>query len=117
MAGRRRSGWFRLRSGRPFYGTIPDGAEEIPAPAVAVPERPAESAPKQAWVDHARQVGVDPDGLTKADLIAAVTSTGEELVDAGDRGGDIGSVALGDEQVAEQEQVPDRPRSRRRHKD
>lgn len=120
---RRRSGWFKLRSGRLFYGQIPAGVEEAPAPdapadapAVQVeqgPERPADSAAKQAWVDYARQVDVDPDGLTKAEIVAAVDALGDQVVETGDSSGEVGSVALGDEQVADPPQVAKRHRRHR----
>lgn len=53
----------------PIATAAPDAEAE---PAASVADRPAASAPKAEWVTYAETVGVDPAGLTKADLIELV---------------------------------------------
>jgi hypothetical protein len=57
----RRSGWYRLpRSGTPFHGPIPDGAEEIPDPTTGEEN------------EAASVVGV-PDGDDELEVVLAGT--------------------------------------------
>ena len=90
-------GWMRLPgSGQPYYGTLRPGVEEIDAPEVAsvVVDQPAKNARKDVWVKHASALGVDVEGLTRAEIISAV----EELVEAGEDeaavGGEVAGVDL-----------------------
>lgn len=51
----------------------PDEASEERDEEVALPEdAPGESASRRVWADYAETFGVDPEGLTKAQLIEAV---------------------------------------------
>lgn len=47
--------------------------DATPAEKAGGDQRPAESAPKAEWVDYAENRGVDTDGMTKADIIDAVS--------------------------------------------
>lgn len=47
-------------------------AEAEPEPAVGAPKRPRKAAALDAWRAYATAKGVDPKGMTKAELIAAV---------------------------------------------
>lgn len=49
--------------------TEDSGADD--APAVAAVKRPARTAPLDTWRAYAREQGIDPKGLTKAEIIAA----------------------------------------------
>ncbi|KGF15162.1 hypothetical protein [Corynebacterium freneyi] len=48
----------------------PEPAPEAPAEA---PERPRKTAPVATWRAYAEDLGIDPKGLTKAEIIAATT--------------------------------------------
>lgn len=47
-------------------------APTVDAPAESVADRPAASASKAEWVAYAETLGVDTDGLTKAEIVEAV---------------------------------------------
>ncbi|WP_049171420.1 hypothetical protein [Corynebacterium sp. 239_CJEI] len=47
-------------------------AEAVPEPAGGAPQRPRKAAALDAWRAYATAKGVDPKGMTKAELIAAV---------------------------------------------
>ncbi|WP_206489224.1 hypothetical protein [Rhodococcus sp. KRD162] len=46
---------------------------DLAAPAVVTAERPRNVAPESVWQDYARERGLDPDGMTKDEIIAAFT--------------------------------------------
>ena len=103
MAGRA-VGWYRLpRSGQLYHGTIPLGVETVDAPGLepdVESEGPAKSAKVAVWREFAQALGVDVDGLTKAEIIEAV----EQLVDAGEDGSAVGGEVAGVELGADTEQ-------------
>lgn len=72
---------------------------ESPAPSAIV--RPADSAPKAAWVDYATALGVDSSG-TKAAIVARC---GDELVESAQSVGEVDPVSLVDEGVAQVEEL------------
>lgn len=47
-------------------------ADAVPEPAGGAPQRPRKAAALDAWRAYATAKGVDPKGMTKAELIAAV---------------------------------------------
>lgn len=106
-------GWYRLpKSGHPYFGPLdrmPAGAERIDAPTTGelssdvVLEKPAKGATKPDWVAYAIQEGIDVDGLSKPKIIAALEAH-EQLVDAGENEGTVGSEVSGDELVTDPEQ-------------
>lgn len=55
--------------------TAPDST---PAPTPTVSKRPKNVAPEHVWQDHARQRGIDPDGMTKDEIIAYFTDKENE---------------------------------------
>lgn len=88
-------GWKRLPSGLAYFGTIRDGDTVLDGPpAPAGPsggvELPAKNAKKDVWVHAALNLGLEPGGLTKDEVIALV----EEHVQASEDGGPVvGEVA------------------------
>lgn len=47
--------------------------QQAPAPAKEAPARPARTAPVDTWRAYAEAQGINPKGLSKAELIAATT--------------------------------------------
>jgi hypothetical protein len=101
-------GWYRLpRSGTPYYGPIPDGAEQIDAPTAAEldragdgPDLPAKNARKDDWVHAALNLGLEPGGLKRAEVIDLV----EKHVQAGKHGPAVGGEVAGVDLGADSEQ-------------
>ncbi len=85
--------WYRLpKSGQPFHGPVPPGAEVIDAPTQPSPEsdveildKPGQGDTKSDWVAYAVQEGLDVDGLTKTEIVAEVEAL-EERIDAIENG-------------------------------
>lgn len=105
-------GWYRIPNGPLYFGPVPPGVEEIDppgaaaAPARVVPERPKRGARKAeyvAWIEDVTGSPLDGTNLTVPELRALT----DELVDTLESGGEVGSVALGDEGVADGEQLGD----------
>lgn len=82
-----RVGWYRLRSGRPYHGTIPAGVEEIPAPD-AEPVEPAQQA--------ARDLQAIADGYpADLPLVAGVRELLDQLVEPVESSAAVGSDVAG----------------------
>ncbi len=105
-------GWYRIPNGPLYFGPVPPGVEECDppgaaaAPARVVPERPRKGARKAElveWIEGVTGVPLDGAAATVPELRARV----EELVDAFERGDGVGTVALGDDGVADGEQLVD----------
>lgn len=124
--GRARTGWYRLRGGLLFHGTLPAGAVEIPAAEAAeiaanltapapspAPDRPAKDARKaelRAYVDRLNLDGDDRTStrnLTVAQLWALIDGQGDEPVDLGDSGPQVDADVLVDEQPTDDLEVGD----------
>lgn len=80
-------GWKRLPSGLPYYGEIRDGDDVLDGPPVVADiddaglQLPAKSAKKDEWVHVALNLGLEPGGLSKDDVIALVEQHVETLED------------------------------------
>ncbi len=93
-----RVGWYLLKSGKPYHGTIPAGADEIPAPDVE---------PVDPDVAVARDLEAVVDGYpADLPLVAGVRGLLDQLVETGESGGAVGSDVAGVDLSAEEpEQV------------
>lgn len=102
-------GWYKLRSGQRFYGTLPKDAVALDGPPlVEGPAIPPKSASKATWVDFAVSEGwsaEDAERKTKAELIAELGS--REGVEQGVQTGE-GDATIGPE-VAGADLGPDAP--------
>lgn len=118
-------GWYKLpRSGTPFYGEVPAGAEVIDPPEADAPagptedlERPKASASKGAWLDYAvavstavfaEEVRANLSSSTKAEIVAIVDEA-EQLIDPGENGPAVGSEVAGVELTSETLEVDPAP--------
>lgn len=100
----KRIGWYRLKGGTLFYGTIPAGVPEELPPGESALERPDLSAVKADWAAYAATLGIDVAGLSKAKIVALVEAS-DDGVESGDGVGEVGAVALVDEDGADASQV------------
>lgn len=80
-------GWKRLPSGLPYYGEIRDGDDVLDGPPrvegiddVGL-QLPAKNAKKDEWVHAALNLGLEPGGLSKDEVIALVEEHVETLED------------------------------------
>lgn len=93
-------GWYELpRSGQPFYGTIPDGVRVLVKPPAPVApsggvDLPPKKASKDTWVTAALNLGLEPGGLTKDEVVALVEEFVEAAEDQGPVGGEVAGVDL-----------------------
>lgn len=71
----RRTGATAPEPGREPEPDAPADPEPAPAPEAPAeaPERPRKTAPVATWRAYAEDLGIDPKGLTKAEIIAATT--------------------------------------------
>lgn len=101
MVGRVETGWYKLpRSGQPYFGPVPPGAEVIDAPAPSSDlevDKPAKGDKVGVWQAYAAGLGLDDSG-TKTEIIARVEAA-EEVVDPGEDdtavAGEVAGVELG----------------------
>jgi hypothetical protein len=77
------------------------GGRWVELPSAAPAARPADSAPKSAWVAYAAALGVDSSG-TKAAIIARC---GDQLVESTESVDQVDPVSLVDEGVAQLEEL------------
>ncbi len=93
-------GWKRLPgSGLPYFGTLRDGDDLLDGPPAAtgddeVLRLPAKSAKKDDWVHVALNLGLEPGGLTKDEVVALVEEHVETVEDGAAVGGEVAGVDL-----------------------
>lgn len=121
--GRQRTGWYRLRGGLLYHGTLPAGAVEIPAGEAAeiaanrtapipspAPDRPGKDARKaelRAYVDTLNLDGDDRTStrnLTVPQLWALIEQA-EQPVDLGDSGPQVAADVLVDQEPTDLDQL------------
>lgn len=80
-------GWKQLPSGLPYYGEISDGDDVLDGPPVVADiddaglQLPAKNARKADWVHAALNLGLEPGGLSKDEVITLVEEHVETLED------------------------------------